>query len=400
MKLILLDPRTGGIAGDMLCAALADLTGSATPLYSLAEAIAALPRCSLFEITLERIEEPCSATYISMTLEEQQGGSDHDIAREMGVIINKIGLSAPAATKAHAILSDLISVKNQIHPSASSCRTLASVDTIFDILGPLTLLEGAGLFGCPIYTTPPALGGGMIHTLGGEVGGPAPASLEICARHRIPVSESPLAMELTTPTGAALLANLAGAVTCFPAMTPLCIGYGAGSQKNGSSVNILRVIEGETNDLTEERIVILDTNLDDVDGEVIGYAREKLLAAGATDVFITPASGKKNRPVHILSVITNHDHYHKLIRILMDETGTLGIRIREETRLVADRKNEVISVMVAGHPCSVRVKTSRSGGRIIAVKPEYEDMKQISLRFDLPFRHVAREVYQQLPLIR
>jgi len=399
MKSILIDPRTGGIAGDMLCAAFADLTGSAAPLHSLAEAIATLPRCSLFEISLERVKEPCSAAYLSITLEEDHGGSDRDIARDMEVVIDKIGLSHSAAIMADTILTDLISVKNQIHPSASSCHTLASVDTIFDILGPLALLEEAGLFGCPVYTTPPALGGGMIHTMAGEVGGPAPASLEICTRHRLPISDSPLVMELTTPTGTALLANLAGVVTRFPAMTPLRIGYGAGSQKNGSGSNILRVIEGEIDDLTEDRIVILETNLDDTSGEVIGYASEKLFAAGAVDVFITPAFGKKNRPVHVLTVITTRDQYPNLIRILMDETGTLGVRVREEPRIVADRKSEVIEVMVAGHPCSVRVKTSQSCGRVIAVKPEYEDMKQIAVRFGLPLRHVARAVYRQLPLI-
>jgi uncharacterized protein (TIGR00299 family) protein len=401
MKLILIDPRTGGITGDMLCAALADLTGSAAPLHSLAEAIATLPCCSLFEISLEQIEEPCSAARLSITSEEEKGGSDRDITSEMEEVISKISLSSSAATLAHAILADLISVENQLHPSASPGCTFASGNTIFDILGPLAILENTGLFGCPIYTTPPALGGGMITAaLGSEVGGPASASLEICARHRIPVSESPLALELTTPIGAALLANMAGAVTRFPAMTPLRIGYGAGSQKNESLPNILRVIEGEIGDLTEERIVILETNLDDTGGEVIGYTSEKLFAAGAVDVFITPAFGKKNRPVHVISVITSYEHYNELIRILMDETGTLGIRVREEPRLVADRKNEVIEVVVAGHPCPVRVKTSRSGGRIIAIKPEYEDMKQIALRFGLPFRYVAQVVYQQLPLVR
>lgn len=399
MNAILLDPRTGGMAGDMLCAALADLTGSAEPLHAVADAIAALPRCSVFDISLERVEKPFSAAFLSITLEEELGQSDDDIAHEMGVVIDKIGLSPPATAMAHAIFGDLVSVKNRLHPQEVSGHTLASVDTIFDILGPLALLEDARLFGCPVYTTPPALGGGMIHTMGGDVGGPAPASLEICARHRIPVSESSLTMELTTPTGAALLANLAGTVTRFPAMTPLRIGYGAGSKKNGSGANILRVVEGEIDDLTEERIVILETNLDDVDGEVIGFAREKLFAAGAVDVFITPAFGKKNRPVHILSVITTRDHYHKLIRILMDETGTLGVRIREEPRLVADRTSEKISVMVNGQSFSIQVKTSRAGDRVIAVKPEYEDMKKIALKLGLPLRRVAREIHRQLPLI-
>ena len=398
MKSVLLDPRTGGIAGNMLCAALADLTGQAAPLHVLAEAIATLPGCSLFEISLKRVEQPFRAAYLSVTLEEESG-SDRDIAHEMEEVIDKIGLSQPAAALAHTILADLISVKNHLHPS-SLCPALASSDTIFDILGPLALLEEAGLFGCPVYTTPPALGGGMIQTSGDEVGGPAPATLEICARHHMPVAESPLSKELTTPTGAAILANLACAVTRFPAMTPRRIGYGVGSQKNDSGSNTLRVIEADTNDLAEERIVILETNLDDIGGEMIGYTSEKLFAAGAVDVFITPAFGKKNRPVHVMSVITTHEQYNELIRILMDETGTLGVRIREEPRLVADRKNEVITVMIAGRACPVRIKTSQCCGRIIAVKPEYEDMKQIALRFSLPFRHVARLVYQQLPLIR
>lgn len=400
MNAILLDPRTGGIAGDMLCAALADLTGSAEPLHALAGAIATLSRCSVFEISLKRTGKPFSAAFISITLEEEQGGSNGDLAREMDAVIRKIGLPPPAAARAHAILADLVSVQERLHPQAPPGNSLASVDTIFDILGPLAILEGAGLSGCPIYTTPPALGGGVIRTAEGDVGGPAPAALEICARHRIPVSESSLAMELTTPTGAALIANLAGTVTRFPAMTPLRIGYGAGANRNGAGANILRVIEGEIDDLTEERIVMLETNLDDVDGEVIGFAREKLLAAGAVDVFIVPASGKKNRPVYVLSVITTREHYPALIRILMDETGTLGVRIREEPRLVADRTNETISVTVNGQPFPVRVKTSRAGGRVIAVKPEYEDMKQIALKLGLPLRHVAREVYRQVPPVR
>ena len=170
-------------------------------------------------------------------------------------------------------------------------------------------------------------------------------------------------------------------------------------RRTGPVLNILRVVEGEIDDLTEERIVILETNLDDVDGEVIGFAREKLFAAGAVDVFITPVSGKKNRPVHIMSVITTHECYPVPIRILMDETGTLGVRVREEPRLVADRTSEKISVLVNGQSFAVRVKTSRAGGRIIAAKPEYEDMKEIALNLGLPLRHVAREVYRQLPTV-
>lgn len=396
MKALLIDPRTGGIAGDMLCAALCDLTGSVEPLHTVADAIKRLSRCSAFEISVGRTGTPCSAAYVSVNVEEENGPGT-DIARDMDEVLTTIGLPSPAAVMARAILDDLLSVKARFHPETAPGQTFASVDTIFDILGPLVLLEDAGLSGCPVYTTPPALGGGVIHTPGGEVGGPAPASLEICARHRMPVSESPLLRELTTPTGAALLANLARVVTLFPAMTPLRTGYGAGSKDRGSETSILRVVEGEIDDLTEERIVILETNLDDVDGETIGFTRERLFAAGAVDVFVTPASGKKNRPVQVLSVITSREDYLPLVKLLMDETGTLGVRIREEPRLVADRVKEQISVMVKNQPFTVRIKISRVGGKVIAVKPEYEDLKQIALALGIPLRYVTREVYRQLP---
>jgi len=396
MKAILIDPRTGGIAGDMLCAALADLTGSVHPLRALAAAIEELPRCTAFEIALQREETPCSAARLSITLEEDPAGPDDALSREMEDVMQKIGLPPPATAHARAILGDLLRVKNRFHPQAAPGHAIGSVDTIFDIVGPLALLDDAGLSGCPVYTTPPALGGGTIRTSGGEIGGPAPAALEILAQHRMPVSESPLDMELTTPTGAALLANLARAVTGFPAMIPLRTGYGAGSYRNHNGANILRVVEGELSDLTEERIVILETNLDDVDGETIGYTREMLFAAGAVDVFVTSASGKKNRPVQVLSVITTREHYLPLVRILMDETGTLGVRIREEPRLVADRVQGTVTVTVGGLPFTVRVKTSRVGGRVIAVKPEYENMREIAQKLKIPFRQVAREVYRQL----
>lgn len=396
MKALLIDPRTGGVAGDMLCAALCDLTGSEKPLQEVADAITGLSRCSTFEISVERTVLPCSAACISVAIVEDDGPGT-DVSRELNEVISTIGLSPSGTAMAHAILNDLISVKDRFHPETATGQTFASLDTIFDILGPLALLEEAGLLDCPIYTTPPALGGGLIHTPGGDVGGPAPASLEISARHRMPVSDSALSMELTTPTGAALLANLARVVTLFPAMTPLRTGYGAGAGDHGSSCRILRVVEGEIDDLTEERIVLLETNLDDVDGETIGYTRERLFSAGAVDVFITSAQGKKNRPVNVLSVITTREDYLPLVRLLMDETGTLGVRIREEPRLVADRVNEKIRVLVRNQPFTVRIKISRSLGKVIAVKPEYEDLKQIARELGIPLRHVAREVYQQLP---
>ncbi|QYZ78988.1 nickel pincer cofactor biosynthesis protein LarC [Methanofollis formosanus] len=400
MKTLLIDPRVGGIAGDMLVAALVDLTGSTEPLFTLAGAIAALPGCSTFDVSVTETENGIRAKRLSIEIAEERSGSDGDLAAAMEEVIGAVGLSSRAAATARAVLTDLIEAEKRLHPAGFSRHTVASADTIFDILGPLLLMEEAGLLGCPVYATPPALGGGTVPTGRGEVGGPAPAALEICAMHRIPIAESALAMELTTPTGAALLANLAIVRDRFPAMVPTRIGYGAGTRENNGRPNLLRIVEGEVGDLVEERIVILETNLDDITGETVGYTFERLFAAGAVDVFVTPAIGKKQRPVQVLSVITDHARYPDLIRILMDETGTLGVRVREEPRLVADRSREAVEVAVAGQTFRVRVKTSCTGGRVVAVKPEYEDMKEIALTLGIPFRQVAGEVHRQIPAVR
>jgi len=402
MKTLLIDPRVGGIAGDMLIAALVDLTGSAAPLYPLTNAIiTALPGCSGFNVSIEETGNGIRAKKLSIRITEEKPGSDGDLAAAMEEVIAAVSLSAGAAVTARAVLTDLVQAERRLHPSGFSHHAIASADTIFDILGPLLIMENAGLYGCPMYATPPALGGGMIRTGQGEVGGPAPAALEICARHRIPVSESHLDMELTTPTGAALLANLADVADHFPAMIPLRTGYGAGTRENASGQpNLLRVVEGDVCDLMTERIIILETNLDDVTGEILGYTFERLFAAGAVDVFVTPAIGKKNRPVQVLSVITDHIRYQDLIRVLMDETGTLGVRVREEPRLVADRTRKAVEIIVAGQTFQVRVKSSRSSGHVVAVKPEYEDMKEIALTLGIPLRQVAGAVQQQIPGFR
>ncbi|TAJ45492.1 nickel pincer cofactor biosynthesis protein LarC [Methanofollis fontis] len=397
MRALLIDPRGGGISGDMLAAALADLTGSAAPLEHLGAAIAALPGCEEFSVGLEEVDGGVRARRLAIRLREKPAGSDGDLAAALADVAASVGLSTWGRERAGRVLADLLAAERRLHPSGFSRHAVASADTIFDILAPLLLMEESGLSRCPVLATPPALGGGEIRTGGGTVGGPAPAALEICAAHHIPVAESPLTMELTTPTGAALLANLAVVADRFPAMTPVRTGYGAGTRPNGNGVSILRVVEGEVSDLVEERIVMLETNLDDISGEVVAHALGRLLEEGATDAFITPAIGKKNRPVQVLTVNTDREHFSRLLGVLMEETGTLGVRVREEPRLVADRRREALEIPIGGRTFLVRVKTSRACGRVIAVKPEYEDMRQIARELGISLREVAWEVERHLP---
>ena len=137
---------------------------------------------------------------------------------------------------------------------------------------------------------------------------------------------------------------------------------------------------------------MLETNLDDTPGETIGYVVEKLREAGAVDVYVTTASGKKNRPVQILHIITNHLEYPGLMEILMEETGTLGVRILDIPRLVANRSRQAKRIAVDGQEFEINVKTSTVNGKIIAKKPEYDDLKRIARTLKIPLNKVREQV--------
>ncbi|HJJ30197.1 MAG TPA: DUF111 family protein [Methanocorpusculum sp.] len=338
MRTLIVDPRIGGISGAAFATALSDLGG------------------------FEKLEK-----HIVDILRKWKG-------EDPEVVMDELGLSDLAKHKLRSVISDLRSAHTKFHEGDFSLA-----EKLQDIISPIALLDGMGLLSCPIYATPPALGTYLPETLG------------ICALHKIPFSNSQAITELTTPEGVALLGNLAVFRRSIPSMTPLKTGY---AKDHG-----LMLIEGEVSDLTEERVIILETNIDDVSGEIIGYAVERLLASGAVDVFVTQGFGKKHRPVFVLSVITTLDQHQKLVEVLMEETGTLGVRIREEPRIVAGRIRRSYTFIISGQEFSVRVKVSKHCGRVISVKPEFEDMKQAAQKLNIPLKDVVAEVQSQIPTL-
>ncbi len=338
MKTLFIDPRIGGISGVAFTAALSDLGD------------------------LEDLHKNTTDVVSRFT------GNDPEI------LMNDLGLSSAAKEKAHVVFSDLESVFTKYHEGNFSIT-----QALPEVVCPIALLDAMDFLSCPIYAAPPVLGNCL------------PETLEICALHRMPVADTSTGKELTTPAGAALLANLAVFRRSIPSMTPVKTGY---ANEGG-----LLVVEGEVSDLTEERIIILETNIDDVSGEIIGYAVEQLLSAGAVDVFVAQGFGKKHRPVFVLSVITTLDQYQKHVEILMEETGTLGVRIKEEPRIVADRVRKSYPITILGEEFSVRVKVSKHCGRIISIKLEFEDMKNAAQKLKIPLKDVVAEVQRQLPKI-
>ena len=392
MKCLVIDAGLAGIAGDMLIAALVDLTGNEEPLHDTAKAISKLESCKSFSFSISDAEDSFfPAKQLNIEIEESGIDGQKGLLEAASIVMDDIGISQAAGKKAEAIFEDLLYAEKRLHRSGFSRHEIASADTLFDVIGSMSLLDSAGFFEGTIHAITPVLGAGEINVRGQKIPGPAPAVLEIFAGKQIPFSTKNVDMEFTTPTGAAILANVASAVSpVYPSMVPEATGYGTGTRKNnGNPSNVLRVLMGETTAAVSDSIVILETNVDDIPGEIIGYTVEKLFAKGASDVFVTGALGKKNRPVNIISVITNRLNYVKLTETLMKETGTLGVRIYDVPRLVADRTREKLTISINDRQYPVSLKRSTVGGRLIALKPEYDDLKSIALETGMPLRDVA-----------
>jgi uncharacterized protein (TIGR00299 family) protein len=207
------------------------------------------------------------------------------------------------------------------------------------------------LFDAKIYSTHVAVGGGTFKFSHGIVSSPAPATLAILQSKNFPFQGGPIEAELATPTGVSILVNLVEEVVSFyPAMTPLKIGYGAGTKEFSQMPAVLRFTLGDSldNGLVKDEIAVLETNIDDATGEVLGYTLDKLLQEGAKDVSIIPMYTKKNRPGQIVKVIADQKDVPHLSRVLMDETGSLGVRVYYCERHIIAHELYSVDLVIGG----------------------------------------------------
>jgi uncharacterized protein (TIGR00299 family) protein len=200
----------------------------------------------------------------------------------------------------------------------------------------------------------------------------------------------PIKFELTTPTGAALLVNMVDEVSEFyPEIKPIGVGYGAGSKDFEVMGNVVRLTLGEATSrfFLDDDLIVLETNVDDVSGEVLGHTIDKMMEEGAKDISLIPTTTKKNRPGYIIKVITDRDHSSKLTRRLMEETGTLGVRVSSSQRHMLPRETKTLKLHIEGVDAEIRYKVSRGlDGEIIQAKPEYEDLVALSEKTGRPLR--------------
>ena len=318
-------------------------------------------------------------------------------------ILNSSCLREKALEDALRALHILAEAEGRVHgvsPEQAHFHEVGALDALADIAG--SSAARASLEADQVLCLPVCVGGGLIQSAHGLLPVPGPAALEILRAHHIPWRGGPVEEELLTPTGAALLAALADEFLSEPPLLQVeRIGYGAG-KKELKMPNVLRVMMAEAlpggtagpgHIHHGDRVVQLESNVDDVTGEVLGYLIDRLIEEGALDVCILPALMKKGRPGSVIRAIARAEDSEILAGIIIRETGSLGVRVFPSIhRFLAEREEMVVEVELAGQAHQARLKESRLEGEMISLKPEYEDCRRIAEKTGLALREVREKV--------
>jgi uncharacterized protein (TIGR00299 family) protein len=397
-QVAVIDCQTAGVSGDMILGALLDLGANVKKVVNAMESVGSHKKgCKNLKVIIKDVNRRgFRAKKVDIEAEEEEKEiTGIELLNVFRNCVENLELSQKARQFALCTISTLLNAEANLHGKGIEGVHLhesGSIDTLAEIIGSAVALDDLGLFDTKIYSTPVSVGGGKLSFSHGTLSSPAPATIGILSSKEFPMIGGPIESELATPTGVSLLVNLVHEVVHFyPPMKPTAVGYGAGAKNFAEIPNILRITLGKPLDCLPLRndVFILETNLDDVSGEIIGHAVDRLLREGAKDVSIIPIFMKKNRPGHILKIISDRADVERLSRILMEETGTLGVRIYSCERRVFDRELFPVNIAVNGAMWVVNVKVARDGeGKIILMKPEFEDAKRIAEKTDKPIREI------------
>ncbi|MBA3425065.1 MAG: nickel pincer cofactor biosynthesis protein LarC [Rubrobacter sp.] len=314
--------------------------------------------------------------------------STHRTFADIRALVEEADLPERAASWTVEAFRRLAVAEGEIHGRPSEEVTfheVGAVDSIVDVIGSCIALEllGAETASCG----PLPMGSGVVRAAHGPLPVPGPATLEILKGSRVRFTEEP--HETTTPTGAALMHTFTGGefTDAAPPMVLRGIGYGAGSRSLRDTPNLLRAVVGELEGSSGD-VELLEANVDDAPGEFLGASLEHLLGAGALDVWLEPITMKKSRGAYKVCALVRATDRERLARLLMRETGTLGVRHQTVGRMVAERR--WVEVGLPYGKC--RVKVGSLDGEDFAVAPEYEDAARLARKTDLPLPRIYDEV--------
>ena len=367
----------GGLAGDMLIAALVDAGAPEAVLRELPVRLG----LDGVEVKLERVERHgIGALHVDVVAE--RSGEERSWS-SMRAQLASADLDERVRERSLAVLQRLVEAEGAIHGVPAGdvhFHELGAADTLVDVVGVVTLLGELGVE--RLVCSPLPVGRGVVQTAHGVLPLPAPATAALLVG--APVYGVELEAELVTPTGAALASTLADAWGQIPAMALERLGYGAGTADFAERANVVRVFLGHGAAGAEAEVALLETNLDDLLPELVPDAVERCFAAGALDVWTAPIAMKKGRPGLVLSALARPEAEAAVARAILEETTTLGVRVARLRRYELEREERTVEV----DGRTVRVKVGRLDGRIVNVAPEHDDCAAIARATGAPIKSV------------
>jgi len=398
-----IDAQVAGISGDMLLCSLVNIGANKSKIIDGIRSAESL--CKDVKVKkIDFVEVKKNSLQATELLLEIDDDAHERKGIEIKEIITKsagqLKISENAKTFAVKSIETLIHAESKIHGEPEDSvhfHEAASFDTVVDLLGTAIALDDLDCFDDDIVVTPVAIGGGTVTFSHGTSSNPAYAILEIFRESGIITVGGNVKEELTTPTGASILVNLTSECSEFyPPMKIQSVGYGAGQKDFEGFSNVLKIVRGVlSTQLQLDTVKILETNVDDVSGEVLGNMIEKIMAHGAKDVTISSAITKKGRPTNLVSVICDSDTMNSIMDLLVTETGTLGVRVRTSQRYIVPRAVKTIPVEIQGQSFDVRYKT-RELNNGSHFKIESDDIKEISGVLSISYKETEELLNQEI----
>lgn len=377
-----------GVSGDMLLGAL---VGAGLPLDFLQER---LKQFGLQGFTLEAKEvlrKGFKCTKVEVLI-----GEDHKNRYQFQEILQlmetKLSLDDRTKVLAREIFSHLAQAEAAVHGREIDhvhFHELGDLDSLVDVLGAIIGFHYFGLG--KIYSSPLNLGNGFVNTEHGKIPVPAPVVLELLKGHPVYCTNS--LSELTTPTGAAILATMASEFIPMPPMKLEKIGLGAGHRDSTKLPNLVRLIIGQSQlqEADQEEVMVLEANIDDMNPEILPHLLDKLLDSGALDAFITPIIMKKGRPAYKLSALAPTGKVELLAEIILQESSTFGLRMYQTRRFVLDR--EIVEIKTTYG--QIKIKIGRWKGHIVQATPEFEDCRKLAGELGIPLKLIYQEAQKE-----
>ncbi|HMK49231.1 MAG TPA: nickel pincer cofactor biosynthesis protein LarC [Thermodesulfovibrionales bacterium] len=392
-----------GISGDMCLGALVDAGAS---LRVIERELKMIPVRG-YRLTSRKVRRShLAAVKVDVVLTSAPSskggiqGKNLSLLRDIEKTIRASSLSEAIKKRGADIFRRIFEAEAKVHgatPSTVHLHELGAVDCIVDIFGTLIGLDMLGVE--KIYASPVNLGSGIVETEHGRLPVPAPAVAEILKD--TPVYSRGARFELTTPTGAAIIKELSSGFGSMPVMNTLAIGSGAGGRDAEGWPNMLRIFTGDASEAPgspplkagdrrngSDKIVVIETNIDDMNPQIYESVMEHLFKAGALDVFLTQIIMKKGRPGIKLTALCDKLKKERLSEIILRETTTIGLRYYETERKVLHREIRNIDTPLG----KIRVKVASSGKDIVKVMPEYEDCRKIAKKHKIPLIDVMRKI--------